>query len=423
SVVGEPSAKEKQAQHSQEVPSQQSEGGGGGNSRRKKQHSEKWRNDTKQNFSHPWLVTSLKGHGGAVLDMDFSPNGKFLATCAEDRAVFIWNTKDWKGKEHKSLRQNIELDHASLIKWAPNSKALIINRATENQIEIYKVNKTDTWITCSPSGIKFPKLHEDETISIGISVTGKYMMSCSTTNQLTIWDLKGTVLETLDTYLIKTYNAKVSPCGRFVAASGFAPDVKVWEVVFKKTGEFSKVTRAFELKGHTAAVYDFGFNCDSSKMATVSKDGTWKVFNTKIEFEKGEDPHLILTGNNEGKARGMKSKIAFSPNGEVVAISSVSAVALYSALTGEMDALIDEIYPGSINALMFDAASELLLTAGDKHIRVFHNVTGRRTTIATANEKLKQSANSAATKERLQSIIKEAEQFLVGLGEDPNAEA
>lgn len=84
SVVGEPSAKEKQAQHSQEVPSQQSEGGGGGNSRRKKQHSEKWRNDTKQNFSHPWLVTSLKGHGGAVLDMDFSPNGKFLATCAED---------------------------------------------------------------------------------------------------------------------------------------------------------------------------------------------------------------------------------------------------------------------------------------------------------------------------------------------------
>ncbi|XP_039291960.1 LOW QUALITY PROTEIN: transducin beta-like protein 2 [Nilaparvata lugens] len=335
------------------------------------------------------------------------------------RAVFIWNTKDWKGKEHKYLRQNIELDHANLIKWAPNSKALIINRATENQIEIYKVNKTDTWITCSPSGIKFPKIHEDETISIGISVRGKYMMSCSASNQLTIWDLKGTVLETIDTYLINTNKAQVSPCGRFVAASGFAPDVKVWEVIFKKTGEFSKVSRAFELKGHSAGVHDFGFNCDSSKMATVSKDGTWKVFNTKIEFEKGEDPHLILTGSCKAFKGDSKAKLAFSPNGEVVAIACKNALALYSALTGECDAVIEDIYQGPIHSVMFDAASELLLTSGEKHVRVFHNVTGRRTAIATAKQKLQSSANSAATKERLQIIIKEAEQFLANLGEKP----
>ncbi|XP_069703099.1 uncharacterized protein [Periplaneta americana] len=50
----------------------------------KKKHSEKWVRDSKQAFSHPWLLTSLKGHSGEVLDMDFSSNGKFLATCAED---------------------------------------------------------------------------------------------------------------------------------------------------------------------------------------------------------------------------------------------------------------------------------------------------------------------------------------------------
>jgi WD40 repeat protein len=49
----------------------------------KKKHSEKWVRDSKQSFSHPWLLTSLKGHSGEVLDMDFSSNGKFLATCAE----------------------------------------------------------------------------------------------------------------------------------------------------------------------------------------------------------------------------------------------------------------------------------------------------------------------------------------------------
>lgn len=51
----------------------------------KKKHSEKWVRDSKHSFSHPWLLTSLKGHSGEVLDMDFSSNGKFLATCAEGK--------------------------------------------------------------------------------------------------------------------------------------------------------------------------------------------------------------------------------------------------------------------------------------------------------------------------------------------------
>uniref|UniRef100_A0A8D8MR90 Transducin beta-like protein 2 n=1 Tax=Culex pipiens TaxID=7175 RepID=A0A8D8MR90_CULPI len=36
------------------------------------------------NYQHPWLYTTLKGHTGQVFDMDFSRNGKYLATCAED---------------------------------------------------------------------------------------------------------------------------------------------------------------------------------------------------------------------------------------------------------------------------------------------------------------------------------------------------
>ncbi|CAH0715565.1 unnamed protein product, partial [Brenthis ino] len=39
-----------------------------------------WKGKTE--FSHPWLLKSLKGHPGTVLLMDFSANGKFMAaTC------------------------------------------------------------------------------------------------------------------------------------------------------------------------------------------------------------------------------------------------------------------------------------------------------------------------------------------------------
>lgn len=42
------------------------------------------------------------------------------------------------------------------------------------------------------------------------------------------------------------------------------------------------------ISGHTSGVYSFSFSSDSSKVATVSKDGTWKVFNTAIEYNKGQ---------------------------------------------------------------------------------------------------------------------------------------
>lgn len=60
----------------------------------------------------------------------------------------------------------------------------------------------------------------EETVGLGIAVNGKFIMSCSAANQLVLWDLKGSVLATVDTCLLNTFRAKVSPCGRFVVASG-----------------------------------------------------------------------------------------------------------------------------------------------------------------------------------------------------------
>lgn len=63
--------------------------------------------------------------------------------------------------------------------------------------------------------------------------------------------------------------------------TGFSPDAKVWEVSFSKSGEFQEIKRAFELTGHSSGIYDVGCNSDSSQMVTVSKDGTWRLFDTK----------------------------------------------------------------------------------------------------------------------------------------------
>jgi len=66
----------------------------------------------------------------------------------------------------------------------------------------------------------------------------------------------------------------------YILFLGFTPDAKVWEVMFDKGRNFTGVKRAFDLKGHTASILSLAISADSSKMVTVSKDGSWKLWRT-----------------------------------------------------------------------------------------------------------------------------------------------
>ena len=75
--------------------------------------------------------------------------------------------------------------------------------------------------------------------------------------------------------------------GKYVAASGFTPDVKVWSVKFNKSGGFEKAQRAFELTGHTSGIFHFTWRNDSARVATISKDGTWRLYNVELDLHLG----------------------------------------------------------------------------------------------------------------------------------------
>ncbi|KAG8230687.1 hypothetical protein J437_LFUL010764 [Ladona fulva] len=333
-----------------------------------------------------------------------------------DRSLHIWATKDFNQKEHKSVRVNIDYDHASLVRWSPDCKAFVILRATENIIQVYKITrKPEGGIVAVEKGFTFPKHHNEDVIGLDIACNGRFIMSCSEKTDLLLWDLKGqNILGKVDTYLMSTTCARISPCGRFVAASGFAPDLKVWEVSFGKAGDFKQVTRAFELQGHTSGIHDFGFSCDSSRMATVSKDGSWRLYDTKIEFDKGEDPHFLMSGKYE-TYRDIPAHLALSPDGTVVAVASGTALFLYSSRTGTCEASIHDIHAAPINRVLFDAAGKYVLTTGDKHVHVFHNVIGQKELLETAQKNLR-TASTSAMRERLETQIATSKEFLQKMG-------
>jgi len=366
-------------------------------------------------FQHPWLLSTLKGHSGRVLDMDLSSNGKYLASCSEDRTVLVWHTKDFAAKEQKCLRCNVEFDHGVFISWSPDSKAFVVQKAVANNTEVYKMGKKlDGSLGDFSVAVSFPAEHETDTVGMGISPSGRFLASCSDKTDLIVWSLRGEILDKIDTVHNLTYCCQVSPCGRFVATSGFTSDVKIWEVKFSRTGDFEKVTRAFNLGGHTSGVYSFSFSSDSSKVATVSKDGTWKVFDTAIEYTKGQDASVIIsTEYAEDKIEsGKPSLITISPEGKLVALSQDKRVNLYSVLTGKLLASIEEPHSQPIVKVLFSSDGQYLFTAGDKHIRIFLNVPGIKNNIIELKEMLKRNMSNSAATERIEGQIALAEQNL-----------
>ncbi|XP_033627085.1 transducin beta-like protein 2 [Asterias rubens] len=391
-----------------------------GNQPGKRQQKQQVKRGGQSTFSHPLLASTLKEHSSNVLDLDFSMNGKYLASCAEDRTVRVWSVKEFKDKVHKCLRGNVEYDHVTKIKFSPDCKAFITSLSIGNCIRVFKMAKKEDGSSSTISAsLDFPKILSTDIINIGLGshAHGSFVMMAYKDTTIQICDVKGEILQSIDTHHMNNNYAAVSPCGRFVASCGFTPDVKVWEVLFNKEGDFNEVKRVMDLKGHRASVYYLSFNTDSTRMATVSKDTTWKLWDTNVEYNKNQDPYLLYTGtyNHTGP-----SLLALSPDAHTVAIASGVRIMVYNATTGEEEESFEDVHTQPITKIGFDPSNRFLVSCGDRHIRVFHNVVGYRSNIASMEKKIKMSTTTKTQKERMQSQIRLMSECLAEiLGESP----
>lgn len=379
-------------------------------SKKKKEKPVVKKRDSRAAFSHQWLACTLRSHSGSVLGIDFSPNGKYLASCSEDRTILVWNVKEFNKREHKSFRANVELDHATKVRFSPDSRAFIVSLFSGETIRVFRMGKKDENLATSKiqAAFDFPQKQSVEIINIGIASNGKFIMTCHRDTTVKIWDIKGELLHVIDTHQMNNTHGLVSPCGRFVATSGFTPDVKVWEVCFDKSGSFKEVTRAFELKGHTSGVHCFAFSNDSRRMASVSKDGTWRFWDTNVEYQKKQDPYLLKTWKYDYPG---PSLIALSPDARTVALATGTTISVYNVASSDCQQTFEDVHSGDIAALEFSIDSSYLVSCGDKHINVFFNVVGFKGTISELEEKQK-AATTQALRERLQQQIEGAKSLL-----------
>ena len=106
------------------------------------------------------------------------------------------------------------------------------------------------------------------------------------------------------------------------------------------------------------------------------------------------------------------SKLALSPDGKVMAISRDKNILIYALEPKpELITEIKNVHTQPISNILFDAGSRWLMTSGDKHIRIFHNVVGYQRTLIELKQTL-QDAITQGHKDRLEQQIEELKQKL-----------
>ena len=297
-----------------------------------------------------WDVSSrqvrrtLTGHRDLFLpiqDLAFSPDGRTLATGSGE--IRFW---DVGSGEHKTTLVD-HMDEVKNVAFSPDGRTLAGSEG--KRIHLWE----------GVSGAPKTTLigHTDDITSVAFSPDGKTLATGGQDRTVQLWNVTtGTAKGTLIGHTADIMSVAFSPDGKTLATGSWDKTVRLWDAI---SGHHKAA-----LTGHTDVVSSVAFSPDGKTLATGSWDKTVRLWDahsgqyqqTLIEHTKrvyqvvfSLDGKTITTGASgsiefwnastgeyqTGKS-GVRSKFAFSPDGQIIATQTKwgQKVMLWDPVTG-----------------------------------------------------------------------------------------
>jgi WD40 repeat protein len=294
-------------------------------------------------FDNP---ASYKGHRTSVGDIDFSPDGKLLATCGGKNQIIVFSVPG--GEIKMSSPENTSRKPMNFLSFSPNGKEVAVCGYTDDEIEIWdittgkiarKVGKHSGFsdINYSPdgkyllavgskegtrkqsivlwnaiTGEKVRKLFQEESdktfpTTAVFSPDGKYV-ACGISNVnhgLRIWETEtGTLVRTIP-HKTDVSHVVYSPDGKYIAGGGIDKSVNIWDA---STG---KLIRA--MAGHDGYVTAVAYSPDGKHIVSTAMHN-----DCKFKLWDAGTGKLV---QSMGKRSADINEARFSPDGQTLAIS------------------------------------------------------------------------------------------------------
>jgi WD40 repeat protein len=247
-------------------------------------------------------LRTLEGHDGRIYGLDFSSDGRLLASASHDGTIRLWDVETWQEVSAVEGRGDWEVYVTPDDAHVASANGTIWEIKTGEQVRALEGRKGH--VAFSPDGV--------------------WMASAGFNAPIELWDVQSwQMVRTLEGHPDRVFGMDFTPDGSLLASgSGLGPNdvseftVKVWGVA---QGE-----EIHTLEGHRGDIHAVAFGPDGALLASASTDGTVKVW----DVQSGQLVHNLRHGDG-------LYDVAISPDGRLVASAGVDrTVKLWDTASG-----------------------------------------------------------------------------------------
>ncbi|KAM9760373.1 POC1 centriolar protein homolog B isoform 1-T1 [Dama dama] len=282
----------------------------------------------------PVLERYFKGHKAAITSVDFSPNGKQLATGSWDTFLMLWSFRP----QARAFRYVGHKDVVTSVQFSPLGN-LLASASRDRTIRL--------WIPDKRGKSSEFKAHTAPVRSVDFSADGQFLATASEDKSIKVWNMyRQRFLYSLYRHTHWVRCAKFSPDGRLIVSCSEDKTIKIWDTTNKQC-----VNNFSDFVGFANFV---AFNPNGTCIASAGSDHTVKIWDIRVN--KLLQHYQVHSGG--------VNCLSFHPSGNyLITASSDGTLKILDLLEGRLIYTLQG-HTGPVFTVSFSKGGELFTSGG-----------------------------------------------------------